>query len=1013
MRRPPVGRCEDTGRFEGGPPNQREPCPEGSRIMYFTLNPQLGSTALLINHACQVDRSCAKTLAGWTADDEGSALVQKDPPWRCTDTTTDWCTNDRLDPRKGKTFYKIVASDALVLQPIGAAVDDAFTYKTKFARRGTGDTVGFTPTLCTNEPTVAPYCYDATAIEEARDRVDCILYIWHSYYPQLTAGARQLLDAYLSYNLSSKQTVSASNVTTVRDGFERLYAELQVMLGDEAYTQALSSRFDLAQTQVRSFEGSLFEPGGIDVSGIAGSEMVLLHRALQYYDLALDRFYGMSPLLWDALSYRATPRNFVTAEAVLTYFDRLVNASTHRARTASEIARRYQNFNRPDLAKNVIERAYTRSYLESIVMSRMMLRIVQASDPEKRSAIERAREDAQLRYRISLADMRKVYTAITDDVNYFGYAPGFIPFPTVDVRETNAFENIMLRVKTKINIGKEREDVALATARTFDTDAAEFQSELVRIRNTYENQLADLCGVFTGTDALVHPAIAKYGNLDARAQLYGDPCGLLGNGQIHAALGQFEQLGLDLKRVQVEFDNVGRAIEIERERHAAQCNLALDKAKFVYHHGADQVELTAQVQMYQLYKEDVQYSQQVAATLAGLGACNGLQCATAAGSGALYVAYAVASQLQVHEAQEDINERELEIAQLSFESANWEYVTGNVCAASEIDSVARMRELALRTEELQLELLRADHAIRLQLAELQRLRLEARRLQDQQREAEQLAIDTEAARNDPNIRIYRNDAVINADFAFEDALREVYRATLVLEYYTSQTYAKRDQLYLIRMIHHGDINLENYAVELDNAFIEFEDQFGLPDTRVAVISLQNDILHIPYLDEDGVPLGQPARNALMRKALADPRNLDANGYLTLPFRTDTADLSPITRNHKILYIEAGIDTSAKDDLVARIYLRQQGTATVHALGGGFLYYQFPTKTAVINPFFNGNKDYFEPDTYQSRRLRDRPYASTDWQLVINQRDEPANQDLDLQKMTDLKLFIYYSDFNSL
>ena len=30
-------------------------------------------------------------------------------------------------------------------------------------------------------------------------------------------------------------------------GFERMYAELLIMLGDEAYTQALGSRFDVAE----------------------------------------------------------------------------------------------------------------------------------------------------------------------------------------------------------------------------------------------------------------------------------------------------------------------------------------------------------------------------------------------------------------------------------------------------------------------------------------------------------------------------------------------------------------------------------------------------------------------------------------------------------------------------------------------------------------------------------------------------------------------------------------------
>ena len=38
-----------------------------------------------------------------------------------------------------------------------------------------------------------------------------------------------------------------------------------------------------------------------------------------------------------------------------------------------EIARRYQNFNRPDLSRRVIERSYVATYLESALITRLML----------------------------------------------------------------------------------------------------------------------------------------------------------------------------------------------------------------------------------------------------------------------------------------------------------------------------------------------------------------------------------------------------------------------------------------------------------------------------------------------------------------------------------------------------------------------------------------------------------------------------------------------------------------
>ena len=40
----------------------------------------------------------------------------------------------------------------------------------------------------------------------------------------------------------------------------------------------------------------------------------------------------------------------------------------------------------------------------------------------------------------------------------------------------------------------------------------------------------------------------------------------------------------------------------------------------------------------------------------------------------------------------------------------------------------------------------------------------------------------------------------------------------------------------------------------------------------------------------------------------------------------------------------------------------------------------------INTFFNGNR-FFDPSVYRNSHLRDRPFVNTNWELIINQRDE--------------------------
>jgi hypothetical protein len=231
----------------------------------------------------------------------------------------------------------------------------------------------------------------------------------------------------------------------------------------------------------------------------------------------------------------------------------------------------------------------------------------------------------------------------------------------------------------------------------------------------------------------------------------------------------------------------------------------------------------------------------------------------------------------------------------------------------------------------------------------------------------------------------------------------------VFEYYTSQSYGDLEKLFLIRMIGSGDYNLENYLIELQNAFFDFEEQFGLPDTRLAILSLRDDILRIPTKDQDGITLTQSQRDTLLQERLRDPKLIDSRGYLTIPFRTDLAPLSPLTRNHQIQYMEVNMDVQTQDTL-GRVYVRQRGTGVVRSVGGNTDYYILPEVTGVLNTFFNGVKATQNAATYRNGRLRGRPLVNTHWELIVNQRDEAVNLDIDLRTLTDIKIYVYYTDF---
>jgi len=1007
--------CEDTGEIDGGVDAvARQACPPGSRVTFFYLasEPSGGTHAL----PCQATASCQDTLNNWVAN--GAYGIQVNPTWRCQDANKVYCDTDRNDLRTGKLFYGAAQSQS-VFVPLLPEVDDAFRFKTRFRNRQ-GTSLGFAPAICIPDSDAIPYCYDPVAIEGAEDRGDCLLSIYADAARRgaLDQPTRQLLEDTLAVNFSwAEEPVAGQSLPNIHDGLEKLNAELHIMLGDDSYTKAFASRFDLAGSGLASFEGSRFEVGGINLSGAAGFEMHSLYLATQYYQDALDRFYRHAPQLFVYLEAMRGSANNPALNVGEAYFGRLIRASSQKTRAWSEVAKRYQSFNRPDLARRVIERAYTGAYLESVVLSSMMNRLIGTTGVSGRAQIVKAAENAQRAYRAALLDMRDVYSNISDNLNYFGFAPEYIPFPALEAADANAFDKANRVARQRLAVAADKEAAALASNRSYDTDQAAFQSELTRVRNNYENELAQLCGTFQAADGTVYPAIRKYAHLSEPTSIIGDPCGLVGNGAIHEATAQLELSGLDFQGVVRGYDNAVERINIENERVNAQCNLTMTLADY-------QWEVAGRIDNLQGYIGKSRFAIDAAERIFNTieAATSGLDCfvilGTASGTncvGAAARAGTLAAGQSVFNAISLVNEgiilaKEDEIGEIQREAARWQ--TQQQCTAAQIDSDASVKQMLLELNRYELDALRANYSVRLALSGIEKLRHQAKRLVAEQEESEELAINTQAAQNNPNVRIYKNDAIITADRTFQAALKEAYKATRVFEYYTSQSYPGWEKLFLVRMVGAGDNSLEQYLFELEDAFLAFQEQYGLPDHRVAIVSMRDHVLAIPRTDDNNKALTLAERVDLFRAALADPGRVDQSGYLSFPFATTTSQLSPLTRNHKIDYIEAEVVGSDVGDTVGRIYLRQTGTGTVSSLEGSDSYFAFPKHTAVVNTLFNGQR-VLPPNVYQNARMRDRPVANSRWELLINQRDELVNKDINLQSLTDIRLYVYYSDFTRL
>ena len=160
-----------------------------------------------------------------------------------------------------------------------------------------------------------------------------------------------------------------------------------------------------------------------------------------------------------------------------------------------------------------------------------------------------------------------------------------------------------------------------------------------------------------------------------------------------------------------------------------------------------------------------------------------------------------------------------------------------------------------------------------------------------------------------------------------------------------------------------------------------------------------------------VPQSQRVRQ--FREELQDVSLLDNRGYISIPFPTtdEMLRLSPLTRNHKLQFVEVEVVGTSVGDTIGRIYLRQRGTGVVRTVDDESLRFAFPEVTGVIDAFFNGSR-VFNPEIYRSLRFADRPLINSAWEVVINTRDEVANSDIDLDSLTDIRLYFYYTDFTA-
>lgn len=1001
--------CAETGLFDGGPGNRGQAgldeltaCPPGSDVTYFAFPEGTFSQAEIADLDCQRDGACAIQLAIWSESsfvDDG--LLHVEPDWACEG----FCRENRFDLREGKVFSR---PGVTVYPPLEARVRDAFRYKTRF-QSSTGRNLGFAPRECAIEAGENPYCFDSEEIAELRDAVDCLHTIYQAFGDPDDPEWNDVRSA-ISFSLTSMADVGPVTPGSVdADGFERLYAELLVTLGDEAFTQALRSRFDLAASRTGAFVGEQLEFDGPNLSGIAGFELSSLYRAAQFHGLATERFYEIiAPLIRTALQREDVGEvgvDVVTQSLASTYLERIIGAATKKARVWAEIARRYQAIDRSDIAQRVIEREFTATYLESVLLSSVMTAMVDAAPGSDRDQVRIVLESAQRNYTQALAELREVYAALGDATDHFGFAPDFLPLPALDANDanvSNGFESALRIARLRAADAATFEEVAIRRNDEHERSFESFLQELISLRRTYERTLREICGSFEGADGRVYPAISEFAELDDEAAQFPDPCGLLGTGAIAEKLLEINTLAVGGRTLHERVSHKIEEMDEEVRRAQRQCNRIESFANYRVARGEQIVSLNQRVRNLQMGVSTIDRATEIANTSIQVSGIEKLSLPgyiIAAG-----IANASALSLQ---ARANALERQVDRVQLDVE------ITGinQECLALQIDHDATMLRLTQDMDVLELNILQHLREMEQRRAELERLYLEAQSVLQEQREAEQLRINAEAAFQDPNRRIYRNAAVYNADLSFESAIRNAYRATLMLEYFMGRSYEGRGELFLVRLVQNGFYNLTIYLNELEDTYEEFREEFGVRAVRVERLSLRDDLLPL-HRAENGIAFTRTEERQSLFDMISDPVFINADGQLEFDFRTSVEDLSPCTFNHQIDHIETVMvgGSSPGSDQEADLLVWQEGTGTILDEVGDPVFYRLPARLTVSNPRFDG-ATFYDPAVYRRFEMRQRPYLNSTWRLILDQRN-PENADIDLRTLEDIHLYIYYTDFTN-
>ena len=978
----------------------RVDCPRTSRVIFFTLDAPVAPN--LADEPCQQSGTCNARLTQWQTNNT-PFLLQVDPPWLCEDESATYCDPNTLDRRAGKIFFP-AQTEGVHYLPLRAEIDEAFRYKRRFEDRAESDT-SFVPALCEEGAGQTPYCYDPRRINAISDRVDCLLELYDRYYADGDNGDAVVADrirSYLKENFATRaEGGNGGDPALIEQGFETLRAELLIMLGDDMMTQALTAKHREQRAPAAPFEGFRLEPGGIQLSGAAGYEMFRLHQAMQLYDMVIERLHTLAPATGKAIDTRkvSTDRSFITREVAFNYLDRIARASTQRALVMSEIVNRYHRFGEPELARSVLERAHTRTSLESAALIALIREVNELTAYSDAARSKELLDRTQRGYYEALIALDGAREELDRGLDTHHLNSAVVPLPSLtDAAPDTWLSQALSDAWAATNAAKLAEQAARQTTPEHDVDAVALEAELMRKLERHDTALRQLCGeISDDEDGTLYPAIVRYAHRDAEAALIGDPCGFAPadkgatTSAIEAAFGELEARTRNMRQTSEQLLHARHLLDQERERAASMCDGELDFTDYHFDMGGASVSASAALAASAAEQERAVRLRALVMRAIALRACDSGNPECRAARASLDATLAATAGLELaSEAEVDaLRAMHRELSKTSGD-ARW----SGECEGRTIDADVRTRERLAELIALQVTLQREERDVLEAITAIERLWQRATHHQLAMDEDLSLAADLDATLRSPTSRIYQESAFLEADETFDAAHEAVYRLMLLFERTSQQTYADRDLILTARIASTGTNNLEALLQELESAILDFEEAQGQPDARVMQLSLRDDILHIPRLGADGDATSIDRRAVSLRGFLEETARRDASGRIVIPFSLEppATSIDGITHNDRVMAIDVRISSGGSNASVEDGTAQAKGVSVIHRADDETTYRVFSRDAATLTtgPAMQGNSS------------AGVPLANSTWELTIA-------PEVDLGGLSDIELVVYYSN----